>query len=313
MPKKITHFHDRGYKRLFSNINFFKQLMLCFVDQPWVKKLDFEHCEKLNKSFVSAQYRETTSDLIYKVKLLDGSQAYICILLEFQSSVQRFMIIRLLNYVSNFYLDLIEAGTKDLNKLPPIFPIVLYNGKDKWTAPTTLSEQIIDQYQLLGDFAPAFRYFPIIINNTDPEELTELNNLVSTLFLAEAHYDLDKLKTAFFKLFDKEQHEDILLLIDWFFHLVEADRHSVGDYDQLLQTCQTTAEAKLMLEDALERERAKYEARGKAEGEAIGMLKAKQEIAKNLLLAHVEIQLIANVTGLSEAEVGRLQAELKPH
>lgn len=85
--------HDSGYKKLFSNKTIFRQLLETFVSEAWVEEIDFEDCETIDKSFVSDHYKETESDLIYKVKLR-GRVAYLIILLEFQSTVDRFMVLR---------------------------------------------------------------------------------------------------------------------------------------------------------------------------------------------------------------------------
>jgi predicted transposase YdaD len=66
-----------------------------------VGDLDFTRCETLDKSFVADHYKETESDLIYKVGLR-GQTIYIYILIEFQSSVGRFMAVRVLNYITSF-------------------------------------------------------------------------------------------------------------------------------------------------------------------------------------------------------------------
>lgn len=63
--------HDKGYKKLFSNKVIFRQLMETFVHEDWVKDLDFDSCETLNKSFISSHYKETESDIIYKIRLRD--------------------------------------------------------------------------------------------------------------------------------------------------------------------------------------------------------------------------------------------------
>ena len=122
----MTNVHDLGYSVLFSNKVIFRQLLETFVRQPWVAEIDFEQIEKLNKSFISKKHRKHESDLIYKVKLKDKT-AYIIVLIEFQSTVQKFMAVRVLHYIMSFYLDLIKQ--KSLKTLPPVFPIVLYNGK----------------------------------------------------------------------------------------------------------------------------------------------------------------------------------------
>lgn len=96
--------HDSGYKKLFSNQTIFRQLLETFVTREWVNHLDFTTCEMLDKSFISQHYKETESDLIYKVQLLNH-EVYIYILIEFQSTVDPFMALRALNYITNFYMD----------------------------------------------------------------------------------------------------------------------------------------------------------------------------------------------------------------
>ena len=109
----MTNIHDSGYKKLFSNKTIFRQLLLTFVDEPWVAQLDFDDCETIDKSFVSDHYKETESDIIYRVRWLD-QDIYIFILIEFQSTVDRFMALRILNYITNFYMDYLRANRQFL-------------------------------------------------------------------------------------------------------------------------------------------------------------------------------------------------------
>jgi len=110
----IHNIHDSGYKKLFANRTFLRQLLETFVDEPWVKELDFEQAETLDKSFVADHYKATESELIYKVKL-QGRTVYIYLLLEFQSSVDRYMAVRVNYYILAFYMDYI-ANAKPSNK-----------------------------------------------------------------------------------------------------------------------------------------------------------------------------------------------------
>lgn len=96
--------------------------------------------------------------MIYKVQLRNH-EVYIYILIEFQSTVEPFMALRVLNYITNFYMDYI-ANHRQVKKLPVVFPIVLYNGEDRWTAPVNLSD-LIEQMPSLGTFALDFQYFLI--------------------------------------------------------------------------------------------------------------------------------------------------------
>jgi len=180
--------HDSGYKKLFSNRTIFRQLIETFVQEEWVREIDFDQCETLDKSFVSDHYKQTESDLIYKVKFR-GREAYLVVLLEFQSTVDRLMALRVLNYLTNFYMDY-AASVDTRGMLPPVFPIVLYNGEERWTAPLHF-ETLIQEHGLLGGYVPHFQYCAIIERDYREEELLAIRNIVSTLFLTETHFDRD--------------------------------------------------------------------------------------------------------------------------
>lgn len=74
-------------------------------------------------------------DVIYRVLYRDGSEVYLYLLLEFQSHPDPWMALRVLVYVGLLYQHLIrENQISANNKLPPVFPLVLYNGDARWNA-----------------------------------------------------------------------------------------------------------------------------------------------------------------------------------
>jgi hypothetical protein len=131
----MTNVHDSGYKILFSNRTIFRQLMESFVAQPWVAQLDFDRAERVDKSFVSEEYQQTESDLIYRLPWGED-ELYVYVLLEFQSTVDKWMALRMLNYITDFYMSW-RKDHEDAQKLPPIFPLLLYNGDERWRAATS--------------------------------------------------------------------------------------------------------------------------------------------------------------------------------
>lgn len=293
--------HDSGYKKLFSNQTLFRQLMETFVGKAWVDELDFSQCDMVDKSFISDHYKETESDLIYKVKLKD-KEIYIYILLEFQSTVDPFMALRVLNYITNFYMDYI-ASHQGVKKLPPVFPIVLYNGERPWTAPVNLRE-LIEEEPPLGQFALAFQYLKIAENEYSREALLKIRNIVSTLFLAESCYEIDLLEAELVNLFEREEDKDaVSLFLNWFKQLALHGRIPPGDYQALEHVYQTKEEVQTMLITALQREREESYQKGRLEG--------KMETAKVMLSRGMEISLIAGITSLSEDQISQLQSELQ--
>lgn len=152
--------HDSGYKFLFSMVAFFQQLIETFVEEPWIKQLDFTRATLLDKSFVSADYENSEADLLWKVPLRDKNDViHFYLLLEFQSTVPRLMALRVGQYLLSAKSDL-QRLHNNATFLPQIFPIVLYNGKDNWTAPARLSE-LEEQVVEMGEMALKLSTFPL--------------------------------------------------------------------------------------------------------------------------------------------------------
>ncbi len=293
--------HDKGYKKLFSNKGIFRQLLQTFVPMSWVKDLDFDTCECIDKTFISEDYKETASDIIHKIKLRD-SEIFVVILTEFKSTVERFTGLNLSTYVHDFYKSYL-ASNKSVRMLPPVFPVLLYNGNQRWTAPTDLAD-LIENRELLGEFAPCFKYFKIAINEYAREDLLKIGNVVSTLFLAEAHYNAEELERVFLEVFECEEDKGpISLLLNWFAQLSKHGRIPEEDYGKLERTFQSKTEVHEMLITALKREKQEYYERGKLED--------KHDVAIKMLVKGFELELISELTGLSDQEILRLKHDLE--
>ena len=296
--------HDSGYKKLFSNRTIFRQLLETFVNQEWVHSLDFDKCESLDKSFISEHYKETESDLIYKVQFHDH-EVYIYILIEFQSTVDPFMALRVLNYITNFYMDFL-VNNRGVKKLPAVFPIVLYNGSAPWTAPVNLSA-LIEQDPPLGRFALDFEYFLIAENQYSQEALLKIRNIVSTLFLSESHHDVEVLSAELVDLYlSEEDREAVSLLLNWFKQLAAHGRIKPEDYESLEYIYRTEEEVKTMLLTTLQKDREQFFQNGLREGEQKGRI----ETAKAMLAKGMEITLISEITDLPGTQLLQLKEEL---
>ena len=70
-------------------------------------------------------------------------------------------------------------------KLPPVLPIVLYNGAKAWSAATDLADLLATAPEGLRALQPAQRYFLIAEREYPPESLDSKTNLVAALFRLE--------------------------------------------------------------------------------------------------------------------------------
>ena len=177
-------FDDRYHKQLFSHPKLVEELIRYFVEGDWTDNIDFSTLEKYPTTIVTEEYSQRKSDIINKALYKDDESIYFYILLEFQSTVDRFMALRVLNYVIMFYLDIVKQKSFSKN-LPFILPIVLYNRDQKWNAAREINELIEVPSEELRKYSIYFKYNLISVSELDIDELLTINNALSTLFYVE--------------------------------------------------------------------------------------------------------------------------------
>ena len=147
--------------------------------------LDFATLERTGNSYVSDDLRERMDDIVWRLRFRE-EWLYVYVLIEFQSSVDAHMAVRMLAYVGLLYQDLVRAGQLTRSeKLPPVLPVVLYNGKPRWDAATDIAELIEPVAGGLARYRPALRYLLIDEGTYADSELAELRNLAAALFRLE--------------------------------------------------------------------------------------------------------------------------------
>lgn len=177
--------HDHSYKLLFSHPEMVIDLLQGFVKEPWIAQCDFSTLEKVSGSYISDDLRDREDDLIWRMRWGDD-WLYVYLLLEFQSTIDHFMAVRILGYLALLYQDLIrteQLGTQD--KLPPVLPLVLYNGERRWQAPTHLEPLIHPAPMGLEAYRPQLSYLLLDEGRLALDDLTQTRNLVTALFQLE--------------------------------------------------------------------------------------------------------------------------------
>ena len=176
---------DASYKLLFSAPEVVRDLVLGFIPDAWLAGLDYSTLEKVPASYVTDDLRRRSDDVVWRVKAGED-WLYLYILIEFQSRVDPFMAVRLLVYVGLLYQDLIRRKeVKPGRTLPPVLPIVLYNGGKTWTAATDLAALLPKVPGLVADYLPQLRYLLIDENRYGEAELAGMRNLVAAIIRFE--------------------------------------------------------------------------------------------------------------------------------
>jgi predicted transposase YdaD len=186
--------HDHSYKLLFSHRRMVAQLLRDFVAEPWVEELDLSSLEKVPQSYVAGgpgPARE--SDLVWRLKMASGQPLYLYLLLELQSTPDRLMALRMLTYVGLLYEDLARRGeTAPGGRLPPVLPMVLYNGLTPWRPARDVEQLVAAPPGALEAYRPRLTYLLLDVNRLPPETLAEVSGPVAALFRLERSRELEE-------------------------------------------------------------------------------------------------------------------------
>ena len=176
--------HDAAYRLLFSHPRMVEDLLRGFAAPGWSDSLDFSTLEKLPSELVSDDLRRRGGDGVWRVRFRD-EWLYVLVLLEFQSTVDPHMALRILVYTGLLYQDLVRRrATDDDSSLPPVLPVMLYNGRRRWTAPADMWELIAPVGEDLARYQPAQRYFVLDAGSRGDDDLP-WGNLVSAVVRLE--------------------------------------------------------------------------------------------------------------------------------
>ncbi len=177
--------HDAAYKGLFSYRRMVEDLLRGFVAPEWSDALDFSTLEKLPAEYVSDDLRQRHGDVVWRVRFRDETWLYLLVMLEFQSTADPYMAVRILVYTGLLYQDLIRRGALgDGGRLPPVLPVVLYNGRPRWSAPVEVGDLIAPVEEALARYQPSQRYFLLDEGRWGEDDLPR-RNLVSALVALE--------------------------------------------------------------------------------------------------------------------------------
>ena len=185
--------HDSGYKLLFSHPYLVESLIRGFVPGPWVDQLDFSSLEPVSEAHPRDEIGMRYNDLIWRLRWRDSGQwIYVYLLIEFQSADEPFMAVRVLDYDAGLYRQLVRAlNLRRGDKLPIVFPLVLYRGASQWQAEEEVFDLIAPAPAEVAPYLPHLRYLLLDANVYPAEELERMRNPAACLLWLEGSQTLD--------------------------------------------------------------------------------------------------------------------------
>lgn len=156
---------------------------------------------------------ERAEEIVWRVGWKKGSWCYVALLIEFQSSPDHWMALRTLSYTTLLLLDLVKTGNVHENEgLPPVFPIVIYNGGKAWKAPQDVAALFAPMPESLKYYRPQHRHFLLDESRVSGDELDKSKGLVAQLLRLERAQEPEQVRQILKELIARLHGPEYLLL-----------------------------------------------------------------------------------------------------
>lgn len=155
MPE-IKNPHDAFFKQLLARPGVAQDFLENYLPEPIKTALDLNDIEPVAGSFIDEELQEHLSDLIFRVRLKGGTQAFIYVLFEHKSEADRWAAWQVLRYIMRIWEQEKKQGVE---KFTPVLPIVFYHGRARWRVGVNFGALVeFAGCDELRAYVPEFRY-----------------------------------------------------------------------------------------------------------------------------------------------------------
>lgn len=183
--------HDATFKKLFGEKEIARDVIEKNLPKEVLDQLDMNSLEKLDGSFINEKLEETFTDILYGVKI-NGSDAYLALLLEHKSYADKLGIFQVAGYVIDAWRKMIADNKKEL---PVIVPIIIYHGKANWNYEKDIRD-MIPEFETLPEYLkqmlPVIRHEFINIGTHTEEDMMEYDPLTRMVLRSFKYIYYDK-------------------------------------------------------------------------------------------------------------------------
>lgn len=195
--KKEIPDYDAGYKQVCSVADELLHFLKKYVGAEWTKDLTEEDIRLCPNELVLPDYERRIPDLVLEIRV--NEEGFCCYLVvQMQSSVDFSMSFRFASEMQGILMKSFLQSKKNERarknfRIPAVVPILLYNGKKRWTAVRSFREYQRNG-QKYGKYIQDFRYYLIHISQLKDRVILDSNYLIDNIIYLDKHrYDLKNL------------------------------------------------------------------------------------------------------------------------
>ncbi|GAB6042512.1 Rpn family recombination-promoting nuclease/putative transposase [Endothiovibrio diazotrophicus] len=162
--------HDHFFKAAFTRPDTAADLLRQALPEEVVATLDLLSVKPTKSSFVDPHLRDHYSDLLFEATGTDGSPVLVYLLVEHKSHPEHWVVLELLRYALEAWRHWRKGPGKGEKWLPPLIPMVLYHGEERWKAPREFAELVAGP-ELLNRYRPRFQFELLDLSTVADERL----------------------------------------------------------------------------------------------------------------------------------------------
>ena len=160
----VSQRHDKYFYRVFSDLENAAGLLRSYLPQELARTLRWSTLTHRPSRFVGDDWRGREADLLFSVEReLSGPPVLVLVLLEHQSTPDRWMRLRLLHYCLMAWMQWHREHEQE-PQLPLIVPVVFYQGAEPWRFSRQFAELVAGAESAPG-WVPQFEH--LLIDQTE--------------------------------------------------------------------------------------------------------------------------------------------------
>jgi predicted transposase YdaD len=171
MSKQFANVHDAFFKQVLSDPDLAGTFLSEHLPPDVAGLLAPTSPEPVPGSFVDEELRQHHSDLLFRVRLKAGRDAFAYVLMEHKSSPDPGARLQLLRYVVRLLVHWYDQNKQQL-PLPPVLPLLAHQGPEGWTLSCEFSDLFGSVPEPLRPYLPSFRHALVDLPLIDDQALS---------------------------------------------------------------------------------------------------------------------------------------------
>ncbi|WP_342170169.1 Rpn family recombination-promoting nuclease/putative transposase [Rickettsia endosymbiont of Seladonia tumulorum] len=299
MVKKLKH--DSLVKIIMTDKIAAQEFLEYYLPKDFKKLIDLSKITVEQESYIEESLSKKYSDIVYGIETKEYGKGFVYILIEAQSTVDYWTALRLWKYT----LLLCERHKEKRNKLPLVYNLVIYNGKQVYNAPRNLwdlfTNSVMAKKLMMED------YQLVDLQAMSDNEIVKKKHIGMLEYILKHIYERDMIQLweqflANFNhviMLDKEKGYIYLKSFLWYTDAKISKKQQprlVQVFDKYLSPQHKDNIMKTIADVYIDEGKRK----GKQEGKREGEYNKAVMIAKKMFSQGFKIPVIAELTGLKE-------------